>query len=200
MRPPERAPQSGPYGDHRELGQPHQRGWLFEGLATSGASWNVLANQVAFAPHDRDSGPGRLFTPDKWDGYVADRQRVLDFLAEHRLTNTVVITGDAHANSVRNVPPSFTSLDGPPIATEYIGTSISSEGDPARVQTRFGGDANNPHILFQNNQRGYVRVLLERERWTSEFRVISTVRQPEATASTLATFVVDNRAPGAQQI
>jgi len=155
---------------------------------------------VAFAPHDRDPGLGRLFTPDKWDGYVADRQRVLDFLAEQRLTNTVVITGDAHANSVRNVPASFTSLDGPPIATEFIGTSISSEGDPPSVVTRFGGDVNNPHILFQNNQRGYVRVVLERERWTSEFRVMSTVRQPEATASTLATFVVDNRAPGAQQI
>jgi alkaline phosphatase D len=186
--------------DTRGILGAEQRGWLFEGLAASGASWNVLANQVAFAPHDRDSGLGRLFTPDKWDGYVADRQRVLDFLAEQRLTNTVVITGDAHANSVRNVPPSFTSLDGPPIATEFIGTSISSDGDPTRVQTSFGGDVNNPHILFQNNQRGYVRVVLDRERWTSDFRVMSTVRQPVATASTVATFVVDNRAPGAQQV
>jgi alkaline phosphatase D len=42
--------------------------------------------------------------------------------------------------------------------------------------------------------------VLDRERWTSDFRVMSTVRQPVATASTVATFVVDNRAPGAQQV
>lgn len=175
-----------------------QRDWLFEGLAGSGASWNILANQVAFAPQDRDSGPGRLFSPDKWDGYVADRQAVLDFLVAKELKNAVVITGDAHINSVRNVPPSFTSLDGPPVATEFIGTSISTEGDPSRVQTTFGGDANNPQIVFQNNQRGYVKVTLAPDRWTSEFRVVPTVRQRDVAASTLATFVVENGKPGAE--
>jgi alkaline phosphatase D len=176
-----------------------QRDWLFEGLAGSGASWNVLANQVGFAPLDRDTAlTARLFSPDTWDGYVADRQRVLDFLAEQRLTNTVVITGDAHVNSARNVPGSFTSLDGPPVATEFMGTSISTEGDPNRVQTTYGGDANNPQRLFQNNQRGYVYVLLEPGLWTNEFRVMETVRRREnVKTSTVATFVVENGNPGA---
>ena len=41
----------------------------------------------------------------------------------------VVITGDKHQNSVRNVPEHYRDIDGPPIATEFVGTSISSEGD-----------------------------------------------------------------------
>ena len=176
-----------------------QRKWLFEGLAESGASWNIVANQVAFAPQDRDLGPGRLFIVDKWDGYVADRQLVLDFLAEQELSNTVVITGDAHINSVRNVPPNFASFDGDPVATEFMGTSISSDGDPRNPQTTFGGDPNNPHILFHNNQRGYAKVTLDAGRWTNEFRVVPTVRQRDVPATTLATFVVENGTPGAKR-
>jgi alkaline phosphatase D len=62
-----------------------QRDWLFEGLAATPASgWNVLANQVGFAP--QDDAPRldrRRFFVDPWDGYVADRQRGLDCLEEH---------------------------------------------------------------------------------------------------------------------
>jgi alkaline phosphatase D len=178
-----------------------QRKWLFEGLAGSGASWNVLANQVAFAPFDSDNGAGRLFIADKWDGYVADRQAVLDFLAKQPLTNTVVMTGDAHIHSARNVPPSFTSLDGDPVATEFIGTSISTDGDPSSIQTSFGGGLNNPHVVFRNNQRGYVRVTLDPGVWTNEFRVVDTVRDPNGgTTSTRATFEVEVGKPGAKLV
>jgi alkaline phosphatase D len=175
-----------------------QRDWLREGLGTSGTSWNVLANQVGFAPVDRDSSLlQRQFNVDPWDGYVAERQLVLDFLAKRGLMNTVVITGDAHEHSVRNVPRDFAALDGPPIATEFVGTSISSEGDPTTPRSTFGGDPNNPQVLFVNNQRGYVRVGLTPELWTNECRVVATVRAPSSAASTAATFVVENGKPGA---
>jgi alkaline phosphatase D len=175
-----------------------QRAWLLDGLARSGTSWNVLANQVGFAPVDRDSSPLlRRFNVDPWDGYVAERQLLLDFLAQRGLSNTVVMTGDAHEHSVRNVPRDYRALDGPPIATEFVGTSISSEGDQLPHQTTFGGDPDNPQLLFFNNQRGYVRVLLGPESWTNEFRVVESVRTPTSPASTAATFVVENGKPGA---
>jgi len=175
-----------------------QREWLFEGLVGSGTSWNIIANQVAFAPHDRQDGPARLFIVDKWDGYVHDRQLVLNFLAARGLKNTVVITGDAHINSVRNVPPNFRSFDGEPVATEFMGTSISSDGDQP-LDTRYV-DPENPHILFHNNQRGYAKVTLEPARWTNEFRVVPTVRRTDVAATTLATFLVENGKPGASQL
>jgi alkaline phosphatase D len=175
-----------------------QRDWLLDGLGGSGTSWNVLANQVAFAPFDVGSSPVRRRTPDRWDGYVADRELVLELLAEQGLANTVVITGDAHQNSVRNVPRDFREPDGALIATEFMGTSISSEGDEA-FGTSYGGNPQNPHVLFTDRHRGYVRVTLDSARWTNEFRVVDTVRQPVATAHTLATFVVENGVAGAQR-
>ncbi len=175
-----------------------QREWLFEGLAAAPASgWNILANQVGFAPQANLVSGRRRFNADSWDGYVADRQRVLDFLKENKLKNAVVITGDKHQNSVRNVAESYTDLAGPAIATEFVGTSISSEGNTPPNTTR-GGDPNNPHILFENFQRGYVRVTLVPERWTNEFRVVDTVsRRENVTTSTIATFAVEHGKPGA---
>jgi alkaline phosphatase D len=114
-----------------------QRAWLFEELATTEARWNVLAQQTALAPFDREPAPdARSFgAGDNWDGYVAERQLLLDWIAEHGTRNPVVITGDSHQNWVRNVPPNFTDFDAPPVATELMGTSITSGGDPAAPST-----------------------------------------------------------------
>ena len=85
-----------------------------------------------------------------------------------RTPNPIVITGDSHNNWVRNVPPDHINFDAPPVATEFMGTSISTGGDQApfvRVPA-----PQNPHILLRNNNRGYVRCTLTPDTWTSEFR------------------------------
>jgi alkaline phosphatase D len=134
-----------------------QRNWLIDGLGHSTASWNLLANQVNFAPTDTNADPAiRTLGGEKWDGYPFDRQEVLNFIAGRGLRNTIVITGDVHLNRVRNVPPDYIHLDADPIATEFVGTSISSEGDRI-LSTVFGGNVNNPHQRFQDNHHGYVR-------------------------------------------
>jgi alkaline phosphatase D len=181
------------------LGEP-QRAWLLDGLERSTARWNVLANQVQFAPLDTSADPAaRAFSPDGWDGYVADRQRLLDNMAAHPERNHVVITGDAHAHSARNVPPDFERFDAPPVAAEFVGTSISTNGNPDTVRT-FGSDVNNPHRLFQNNQRGYVRVDLEPGLWTTQHRIVQDVLVPTSAGSTLATFAVQDGTPGAVRV
>jgi alkaline phosphatase D len=181
-----------------------QRDWLFEGLAAAPASgWNVLANQVGFAAQDDNSRLDRFtFFRDSWDGYVADRQLVLDFLKELDQKNTVVITGDKHQNSVRNVAESYTDLAGPTLTTEFVGTSISSDGDDPRrlLPPVHGGDPNNPHILLDDFHRGYVRVELDREHetWRSDFRVVETVlRRENVPAWTLESWIVHHGEPGA---
>ena len=176
-----------------------QREWLFEGLDGSSASWNVLANQVPFAPEDNLVGPARRFFPDRWDGYVAERQRVLDFIAEKGLGNVIAITGDSHVNWVRNVPPDYRSMDGAPVATEFIGTSISTNGNTP-FGTAYGGDPENPHHLFRDAHRGYVIVDAEPKQWTSTFRVVESVTEQQSPASTIATFAVEQGAPGAHRL
>jgi alkaline phosphatase D len=179
-----------------------QHGWLLEELASTKARWNVLAQQTGFAPFNRATDAiSRNFGvgADSWDGYVAERQQILDWIVAQGTANPVVLTGDSHQNWVRNVPADFRDLGSPPVATELMGTSISTNGDPVAPSTRRGDDPNNPHILFRDNHRGYVRCTLTPDAWTSEYRMTSTVKQPAATASTLATFVIENGRAGAAE-
>jgi alkaline phosphatase D len=185
---------SGQVDESRSILGADQRDWLLSGLKEAPADgWNVLANQVGFAPQDDLSGVDRRrFFVDPWDGYVKDRQRILDVVKG--LGNMVVITGDKHQNSVRNVPESYLDIGGPAAATEFVGTSISSQGDERGVPALA---ADNPHILWENFQRGYVRATVEPTRWTNEFRVVDTVTKEQATASTAAVFAVEHGKPGA---
>jgi alkaline phosphatase D len=81
-----------------------------------------------------------------------------------------------------------------------MGTSISSGGDPDSTFTRYGEGPLNPHIVFRNNQRGYVRCSVTPDTWTAEFRVVDTVRQPQSPAHALATFVIENGRAGAVRV
>lgn len=178
-----------------------QQAWLIDGLGRSTASWNLLANQVPFAPNDTNADPAiRTFGGEKWDGYPADRQKLLDFIASRNLVNTVVITGDVHQNFVRNVPPDHIRLDAEPVATEFVGTSISTGGDRT-LSTVFGGNANNPHLRFQNNHHGYVRCSVSRDLWRTDYRVIpSVIQTDDGGISTLASFVVEKGRAGATRV
>jgi alkaline phosphatase D len=178
-----------------------QQTWLLEGLGQSTAYWNLLANQVPFTPNDTNSDPLiRNFGGEKWDGYPLDRQKVLDFLAQRNLVNTIVITGDVHANFVRNVPPDYIRLDAEPVATEFIGTSVSTGGDRT-LATLYGGNVNNPHLRFSDNHHGYVRCTVTPNVWRTDYRVIPTViGTDDGGISTLASFVVEKGRAGAQLV
>ncbi len=176
-----------------------QRGWLEEGLAGGPADgWNILANQVGFAPQDDALMrlDRRRFFVDPWDGYVADRRRLIKFLDDRQIRNMVVITGDKHQHSVRNVPVDDRFFAAPWATTEFVGTSISSRSEGRDLT----GDPNNPHILFENFDHGYVRVRLDRELWETSFRVVDTVDSDEANASWLPSWGVTRTTPGAFKV
>ncbi|RKR92936.1 alkaline phosphatase D [Micromonospora pisi] len=178
-----------------------QEQWLQEGLATSTTRWNVIGNQTKFAPFDHKTGPGLQYdSPDNWgEGYVADRDQLLRFIAAHRPSNPVVITGDAHRNWVFNLKADFADPSSETLATEYLGTSISSGGD-GNGSTVYGPTADNPHMMFQNNQRGYIRVEVTPEQWRADFRVSDTVLTRDTPLYTVATFVTDDGKPGARRV
>lgn len=153
---------------------------------------------MPFAPNDTNADPLiRNFGGEKWDGYPLDRQKIVDLIARRNLTNTVVITGDVHANFVRNVPPDHIRLDAEPVATEFVGTSITSGGDRT-ISTVFGADANNPHLQFQDNHHGYVRCTVTPTLWKADYRVVpSVVDAADSGVSTIASFVVEKGRAGA---
>jgi len=174
-----------------------QRDWLIRGLDSSTASWNVLANQVLFSPFDSDPDPAqRAFPGESWNAFPYERARILDLITARKLYNTVVITGDVHVNVALNVPPDSINLDAEPVATEFVGTSISSGGDRT-LFTNFGGDANNPHLRFINSHHGYALCTLTPALWRTDYRVVPSVLVQDAPISTVASFVVEQGQAGA---
>lgn len=94
----------------------------------------------------------------------------------------------------------FDDADSATVATELVGTSISTGGDGV---DQSAGDAvqlaENPHIKFINRNRGYVRNLVTPSGWTTDFRIVDAVTTPDAPVRTRATFVIEEGVPGAQQ-
>ena len=178
-----------------------QRDWLLEDLAGTKARWNILAQQTAFAPlNGANAFPPRFSgaDADNWEGYVAERQQIIDWAIEQQTPNFVVLTGDSHRNWVRNIPRHYTSLENP-MGTEFLGTSVSTGGDATPRELDYGLPGN-PQLLFRNNNRGYAKCTLTPDTWTTEYRVVGTVKQPTSPTRTLATFVVENGRPGAQLV
>lgn len=52
-------------------------------------------------------GPGRSFNPDAWDGYAANRDRIVRGLVDSPVRNAVVLTGDVHSHWAAEVHERF---------------------------------------------------------------------------------------------
>jgi alkaline phosphatase D len=169
-----------------------QREWLFDGLTRSSAGWNVLAQQVPVARVDRAPGPDVAISMDKWSGYEFERRRLLAHLRDKKIANPVVITGDVHANWANEIPADPDRADAPSVATEFVGTSITSNGDgrekPAYLDSLL---AENPGVKFHNEERGYVRCEVTPKSWRTDFRTVPYVTRRGAALTTRATFVVE---------
>jgi alkaline phosphatase D len=178
------------------LGTEQER-WLVDGLRTSSATWNLVANQVLLSPLAEMSNDTPTYSMDNWGGYVQSRDRLMRFLAEARPANPVVLTGDIHSNWVADLKLNFDDPASPTVGTEIVGTSISSGGD-GDESTRAAALAVNPHFKFYNNRRGYVRCAVTPALFTADFRTLPYVSRPDAPIETRATFVVESGRPGAQ--
>ncbi|MDQ3611920.1 MAG: alkaline phosphatase D family protein [Actinomycetota bacterium] len=181
----------------RTLTGEEQERWLLDGLGASRATWNVLAQQVFFAQRDFNTDDTQRFSTDAWDGYAANRDRILGFVEERNVANPIVITGDVHNNWACDLKADFDDPESRTLGSEFVGTSISTGGNGTDT-TPFGEGVveENPHIKFNNGQRGYVRCALNRETWRTDFRVVPYVKRPGAPVETLRSFVVEAGNPG----
>nr|WP_277877846.1 MULTISPECIES: alkaline phosphatase D family protein [Calothrix] len=164
-------------------------------------TWNVITQQTILAEYDFDPRPDiGLFNVDQWDGYVAVRNRLLNFLQQRQPSNPVVITGDIHSSWVHDLKADFNNPASITVGTEFVGTSISSDFPTQFIAPVQAALIDNPHTKFFDGAfRGYVRCQLTPERWQSDYRVVSTITSPNASISTLASFIVQNGQPGAQR-
>ncbi len=196
-----RAPCEGVYSPVATMMGSDQEGWLFEKVTTSKARWNVVPQQVMMAPADRQPGPGQRFSMDQWGGYDAARTRLMKFFAESRAANPVVLTGDIHSNWVNDLKVDFFDPKSPVVATEFVGTSITSNGDGVDMPEGMPAVlAENPFVRFHNSQRGYVACEVTPSEMRAHYRVVEYVSRPDAPILTRASFAVASGHPGAEQV
>ena len=138
---------------------------------------------------------------DQWSGYDVPRTRLLEFLGARRPANPVVLTGDIHSNWVNDLKPDFRNGDAPPVATEFVGTSITSGGDGLDQAERMKGVlAENPFVRFQNSQRGYVSCSVTPGAWHADYQVLDFVSKPDSPRRTRASFRVRDGRAGAERL
>jgi alkaline phosphatase D len=173
-----------------------QEQWLEAQLAASRARWNFIVQQTPMAQFDQKPGPGRSAWTDGWDGYPVSRKRILDFVSSRKIANPVVLGGDVHSFNVNHLKLDFDDAASPVVASEFVGTSITSQAwAPERLAPLL---ADNPHMTYSDGRyRGYIRFELSRERLRADLRAMESVQKREADCSTLASFAVEDGKPGA---
>lgn len=177
-----------------------QEAWMYERLSASQARWNVLAQQILLAHMDLEAGPERVYNADKWAHYQAASRRLHRFLHERAVANSIVLTGDSHANWLNELKLDYQDPGSAVVGVEFGGTSISSGGDGQELSpnvARWLPD--NPHVKFANSQRGYVSCTITPDGWRADYRVVPYVSRPGAPIHTAASFIVENGRPHAQR-
>lgn len=162
-----------------------QEAWLVDGMAQNAAFWQVWVNPVLLAGLDL-SGPDDppAFYLETWDGYPAERRRVVSAIKDRDVRNPVVLSGDYHASFVAEVRPDPFDPDSPVVAPELLATSISSVVFPTDYT------AANPQILYFEPRNGYLLCEVTRTSITADFRYVTDVADAASPVTVGASFVV----------
>jgi alkaline phosphatase D len=180
-----------------------QEAWLADGLRESGATWQVLAQQVLFSHFDWRSlywvteTEAPAVDLDAWDGASAARARMLKLWREARVANPVVLSGDMHRGLALELRDDGADPSSPCLGVEFLATSIASGGDGAATLPNAGTMyANNPHLKYISEQRGYHRHTVTPRQWQADFRVVDRISTPGLPVTTAKTLVVEAGKPG----
>ncbi|GII57167.1 alkaline phosphatase D [Planotetraspora thailandica] len=168
-----------------------QREWILDGLAASRTRWNFVGQQIIMAQRDVRTGPGMDLNMDSWDGYAADRTRLLRGIASSGVSNPVVLTGDAHMHHANLLRPDFGDPASPAVAVELVTSSISSDGDGYRDLAWVAEvERENPHIAYIDQRRGYILCTASQDELRADFRTLDYITRRGAPAKTAATFTI----------
>lgn len=123
--------------------------WFAGALSSSTAKCQIIANEVMFAPmtlpHSLDPNLHRWLVdtvglpehgiplnPDQWDGYMAERQKIVDLIAGQSDKNVVFLTGDIHSSWASDIPKDVFGYrigrNTKAVAAEFVTPSVTANG------------------------------------------------------------------------
>ncbi|WP_448852578.1 alkaline phosphatase D family protein [Corynebacterium sp. 335C] len=184
---------------------------------TSDAKWNIVGNSVMFTPvlippMDPEATravtqllgmpeEGMPYNLDQWDGYAAERRRVIQMMGDEGLDNVVFLTGDIHSSWACDVPnaPGRYPADGV-AAVEIVCTSVSApniddivklpQDNPISHAAETALAAANRHVQWiEFDRHGYVAVHFHPDDIRAEYRLVEDKAVPDQPLHTAATFV-----------
>lgn len=169
------------------LGKPQLR-WLLAKLAGSTARWKLIGNQVMIAPLRVLGSP---VNQDQWDGYPAERNKILSFINNNGINNTIFLTGDIHTSWANDVPLNVNTYNSNTgagsVAVEMVCTSVTSTSFvnftlPVSVIRNM-----NPHVKYAElSRRGYVVLDVDTQRAQGDWVHLSNVQTRNYTSSIAA--------------
>jgi alkaline phosphatase D len=166
-----------------------QEAWLQDQIGDTPARWNLLGQQTLM--NEVITPDGRV-SNDAWGGYTQTRRRILEGWRDHKVANPVVLGGDVHCFFAADLA---LEPGGPPIASEFVGGSITSLGRPKEIVD--GMTKINPQIRFGDGQtRGYGRVDITPKDCTVTFRGVENALVPKSPVRNLAKFVIEDGEAG----
>ena len=160
------------------LGQAQEQ-WLTADLTQSQRRWKLLAQSTLMASSGVQTPLGRSAFTDGWDGYPQARSRLLQMVADARLSNVVMLGGDIHANVAAQLRVQAGDERSPVVASELVTTSVSTRGMSPKLMAQIQRD--NPDIRHaRSDERGYTLIDIRPERLDAQFLTTPHPAQPEA--------------------
>lgn len=158
--------------------------WLTQQLK-SRSKWQIIGNQVPFGPmYTGAENNQKQVYMDGWDGYPAERKRLINWFGEQSLENVVWVTGDYHASFAMENDLTGTKDTSDNVSVEFIVTSITSGNSDEWTDNQAELDAeqaaylaNNPHLHYLNGvDHGFLVLHVTAEKAEAQFYYASDIR------------------------
>ena len=189
-----------------------QEAWLYDELSRSsgrGAAWRLIGQQVVFSHMTHGFFTDEGYNRDAWDGYLANRRRVLGHLYDNGINDTVMLAGDSHLSWVSDLawvtgdegarPYDADSGEGA-IGVEFAGTAVTSSIPMPGNVTNWLANKASAWLVSHNEQlqwqdlfyRGYFELDIGYESLTATFWGTPDVKTRNGAEIELARFLVNN--------
>ena len=188
------------FAEQRSMLGEEQENWLTHNILANSAPWNVIASSSVFSPFNLDIDGNTYNFTGSWDGYPANRDRVVDAIKRSKTGQAVILSGDMH---------SFWAIDGAQSSgagdrfpgVEFVVSSISANWPDQMDNPIADNLVRNPQIRFyEPDRRGYLLHEISAKEWQTTARAVDNVRDAQSDVFDLARFVVEHGKPGFRRV